>query len=205
VAAGRRARRDRSRAAVIDAVFALIQHGKVPPSAEDVAECSGVSVSSIFRMFDGLDDMRQAAFERYEHDYAHLVATEFTDDPTRLDRIDRLVRARLELYEATASVLRFARQRALDHESNAARVGLQRTRLADQVQRCLSDETRQLTPVAAANLVAAVDALTAPEAFDVLSAAHGRTSRQIGAIWRRSLAALVADWCDGVPDEGVST
>ncbi len=177
----------------------------MPPSVEQVAERSGLSVSSIFRMFDGLDDMRQAAFERYEHDYAHLVATEFTDDDPRRDRLDRLVRVRLELYEATAPVLRFARQRALDHEPNAARVGLQRTRLAAQVQRCLREETRRLAPVAAANLVAAVDCLTAPEAFDVLSAAHGRTSRQIGAIWRRSLAALVAEWCDDTSHEGVTT
>ena len=34
---GRRARRERSRVAVIDAVFTLVRNGKVPPIAEDVA------------------------------------------------------------------------------------------------------------------------------------------------------------------------
>ena len=53
---GRHARRARNRAAVIEAVYELVKSGKVPPSVDDVASEAGVSVSSIFRIFDGLPD-----------------------------------------------------------------------------------------------------------------------------------------------------
>jgi DNA-binding transcriptional regulator YbjK len=193
---GRRARRERSRAAVIDAVFGLIDDGKVPPSVEQVAERSGVSVSSIFRMFDGLDDMRRHAFEEFEVRYSHLLKVDFDDSATRSDRIERLVGARTELYAAAGSLMAMARQRALDHEPIANRVGAQRVLLAEQTQQCLRAETRALTPTVAANLVALVDATTSPESFELLRASHARTRRQIERTWRRAVAALVADWCD---------
>lgn len=188
---------------MIDAVFALLQDGKVPPDVQQVAERSGVSVSSIFRMFDGLDDMRQAAVEQFEKRYAHLLDVDFPDGTTRAERIGRLVRARVDLFIATAPLLAMARHRAVDHEQFAAQVGAQRIRLAEQVQRCLSIEVSASTPAEAANLVAAIDAVSAPEAFEVLSAAHGRSPRQITTIWRRSIDALVADWC-GEPDDAAT-
>ncbi len=183
---------------MIDAVFALIQDGKGPPDAEQVAERSGVSVSSIFRMFDGLDDMRQAAVEQFEQRYSHLLVVDFDDEAPRRQRIARLARSRIDLYTTAAPLLRMARHRALDHEQFAAQVGAQRMRLAEQVQNCVRVELAVLTPDDAANLAAAVDAISAPEAFEVLSAWHGRSPLQITTIWRRSIDALVATWC-GAP------
>lgn len=193
---GRRARRERSRAAVIDAMFALVIDGKVPPSVEQVADRSGVSVSSIFRMFDGLDDMRNQAFEQFQLRYSHLLELDVDESALRNDRIGRLVRARVELYSAAGPLMNMARQRALDHEPFADRISAQRTLLAEQAQQCLRPETSSLTPAEAANLVALVDVTTSPEAFGVLGAAHARTRRQIEQTWRRAVAALVASWCD---------
>ena len=59
---GRRARRERGRSAVIDAAFALAEEGKIPLTTELVAERSGVSAASIFRYFDGLDDLQYQAY-----------------------------------------------------------------------------------------------------------------------------------------------
>jgi AcrR family transcriptional regulator len=194
---GRRARRERSRAAVIDAVFALIDDGKVPPAVDQIAERSGVSVSSIFRMFDGLDDMRSQAFVEFEARYGHLLAVDFDEAAAVDDRIDRLVRSRIDLFAAAGSLMALARQRSLDHEPMADRVSNQRMLLAEQTQQCLRAETSRLTPTEAANLVALVDAATSPEAFEVLRASHGRTRRQIERTWRRAVTALVAAWSDG--------
>ncbi len=193
---GRRARRDRSRAAVIDAMFALVTDGKVPPSVEQVAERSGVSVSSIFRMFDGLDDMRDQAFEQFHVRYSHLLELDVDQSARRSERIDHLLRARVELFSAAGPLMGMARKRALDYEPFANRVSAQRTQLAEQVQLCLRPETRNLSPSGAANLVALVDASTSPEAYELLGAAHARTRRQIEQTWRRAVAALVASWCD---------
>lgn len=193
---GRRARRERSRAAAIDAVFGLINDGKVPPSVEQVAERSGVSVSSIFRMFDGLDDMREQAFVEFESRFAHLFDVEFDETTDRSDRLALLLRSRVELYAAAGSLMAMARQRSLDHEPMADRVGSLRLRLAEQAQRCLRAETAGLSPAEAANLVALIDATTSPEAFEVLRASHARTRRQIETSWRRAVTSLVAGWCD---------
>lgn len=193
---GRRARRERSRAAVIDALFALIDDGKVPPSVDQIAARSGVSVSSIFRMFDGLDDMRSQAFVEFEARYGHLLAFDFDEATPRDERIDRLVRSRIDLFAAAGSLMALARQRSLDHPPMADRVSNQRLLLAEQTQRCLRAEAERLTPPEAANLVALVDAATSPEAFEVLRASHGRTRQQIERTWRRAVSALLAAWCD---------
>ena len=197
---GRRARRERSRAAVIDAIFALVDDGKVPPSVEQIADRSGVSASSIFRMFDGLDDMRSQAFQQFETRYAHLLASDVDETMDVADRVDQLVRARLELYGAAGPLMSLARQRTLDHEPVADRVGAQRMLLAEQTQRHFRPETQHLTPAEAANFVAFIDATTSPEAFEVLRASHGRTRRQIERTWRRALVALVDAWCDTTTD-----
>lgn len=191
---GRRARRERSRSSVIDAVFALIQDGKVPPNVEQIAERSGVSVSSIFRMFDGLDDMRSQAFEQFEHRFAHLLAADFDAAQPLDDRIDRFVRRRIALNTAAGPLLRVARQRSLDHEPMAERVASYRSQLAHQAQRCFAPEAQSLTPTEAANLIALIDTTATPEAFDLLSATHARTPRQISHTWRRSIAVLIESW-----------
>lgn len=190
---------------MIDAVFALVTDGKVPLSVEQVADRSGVSVSSVFRMFDGLDDMHNQAFEQFRVRYAHLLDAAVDQNASRTERIERLVRARVELYSVAGPLINLARQRALDHEPIADRVSAQRTLLAGQAQQYLRPETKDLTPAEAANLVALVDVTTSPEAFDVLGAAHERTRRQIEQTWRRAVAVLVSDWCDTPPRSSAST
>jgi TetR/AcrR family transcriptional regulator of autoinduction and epiphytic fitness len=192
---GRRARRERSREAVIDSIFALVTDGEVPPSVEQVADRSGVSVSSIFRMFDGLDDMRNQALEQFEVRYARLLELDVDASAPRSERILRFVRARVALYSEAGPLMRMARQRSLDHAPFANSVSAQRTILAAQTQRCLRPETSTLTPAEAANLMALVDATTSPEAFEVLGAEHARTRRQIEQTWRRAVAALITSWC----------
>lgn len=193
---GRKARRERSRNAVIEAAFALIHDGKVPPTADQVAERSGVSVSSVFRMFDGLDDMRSHAIEQFHVKYGHLLVNDFDERADRAERAARFVRSRVDLYGAAGPLMRLARQRALEHDRIAESVDGQRVMLATQAQRCWRPEARDLSPAEAANLVALIDATTSPEAFDVLGAAHARTPRQIERTWRRSVLAALAEWCE---------
>ncbi|NND73821.1 MAG: TetR/AcrR family transcriptional regulator [Ilumatobacter sp.] len=190
---GRRARRERSRAAVIDAVFDVVNDGKVPPTVEDVAARAGVSVSSIFRNFDGLPDMQRQAFDTFQHRYRHLLQVTVDPHDPRADRISELVKARIELYVAAGPLMHIARQRALDYQPMADGVGRMRSRLADQTRHAFEPEVRALTPAGAANLVALLDATTSPEAFEVMGATHGRTSRQIARTWSAAIAALLAD------------
>ena len=58
---GRRARRHRSRDLAVDALLDLLDEGVVRPTAQQVAERSGVSLRSIFRIFDDVESLNAAA------------------------------------------------------------------------------------------------------------------------------------------------
>ena len=178
---------------MIEAVFALVSEGKIPPSAEDVAVRAGVSVSSIFRNFDGLHDLQRQALEQSQAKFAHLFVVVDAHE-TRTTRVRSHVRARIELLEAASGLLRIGRSRALDHDTLVGGLARLRGRLADQTRQRFATEIDQLTPTDAANLVALIDSTTSPEAFDLMSAAHSRTPRQISKTWITALDALFAEW-----------
>jgi TetR/AcrR family transcriptional regulator of autoinduction and epiphytic fitness len=196
---GRRARRERSRVAVIDAVFALVRDGKIPPTVDDVAARAGVSVSSVFRNFDGLDDVQRQAFDVFRERFSHLFAAAVPAEAARADRITGHVRARLELFEAAGPMMSIARHRALDYQPMADGVGRNRSALADQTRAHFAPEAEQLTPAEAANLIAVIDSLTSPEAYELMSAANGRSHRQIARAWTVAIDSLLAGW-PGLPD-----
>jgi AcrR family transcriptional regulator len=187
---GRRARRERGRLAVIDAMFSLLQDGKVPVTAELVAERAGVSVASVFRYFDGLDDLQFQTFERFLERFAPVL-----DDPAstaeRADRLAGFVDARLDLYEQAGAIMTVGRLRALEHEPLVAASGQMRSLLADQVRRCLDADLADASPGSAADLVALVDAVTSLEAWDVMRRTHARSRPQIRRAWIDALTGIV--------------
>ena len=194
---GRRARRERGRRAVVDAAFALILEGKAPFAVHDVAERAGVSVSSVFRNFDGLADLQRQALAQFGARYSHfLVAT----PPPGSDLDSRLrffVRHRVGLYEQAGPLLMVARMQALDQETMVEAVVQNRHALASQTRECFQAEIAERAGAEAADLVSLIDSLTSPEAFDLMSRTHGRSSRQITRSWRLALRALIAGWPPG--------
>ncbi len=189
---GRRARRERGRAAVIDAVFELAEEGKVPVTAELIAERSGVSVASIFRYFDGLNDLQLQTYRRFRERFAPLVQA--VDHGPRADRIAVLVDSRLNLYDRAGAMMALGRLRALEHAPLLEASSETRAALATQVRAALEPETRGSTPGRVAELVAVIDAFTSVEAWDVMRKTHARSQAQIAITWRRGVNALIADW-----------
>ncbi len=189
---GRSARRERNRLAVIEAVFSLVDEGKIPPPVESIAERAGVSVSSIFRNFDGLADIQNQAHVHADRRWAaHFVVSDA--DASQADRIASHVRTRVAMFEADGALMRLARSRALDHEQMVKNLARLRGKFADQTRQRFASEIRQLTPAAAADLVAIVDTVTSPEAYDLMAAAHARSSRQITRAWVSTLTSLLAE------------
>ncbi len=108
---GRRARRDRNSDNVIEALVDLIAAGNLWPSAQEVADRAGVSLRSVFRYFDDLDALLEAAMDRQFDRFAHLFAAPQPAD-TLQGRIDALVDARLQMYEGLAAISKAVRTRA---------------------------------------------------------------------------------------------
>ena len=187
---GRNARRERNRVAVIEAAFALVREGKTPPAVDDIAERAGVSVSSIFRNFDGLADLQRQALDLAHEMWSPSFEVNDADQPLDV-RIRSHVRSRVELFDEGAALMRIGRARALDHEPMVAGVARLRARFADQTRARFATEIEQLTPATAADLVAIIDTTTSPEAYDLMAAAHSRTSRQISRAWIAALTLLM--------------
>jgi AcrR family transcriptional regulator len=194
---GRRARRERGRLAVIDAMFSLLQDGKIPVSAELVAERAGVSVASVFRYFDGLDDLQLQTFERFRERFEPLLAV--APGAVTLDeRIDAFVTSRLDLYEQAGAIMAVGRLRALEHEPLVAASAEMRGLLAGQVRSVFAGDVAALS--SATDVVAVIDALTALESWDVMRKTHARSRHQIETAWRRGIRAVITEWAQ--PDEG---
>ncbi len=179
---------------MVDAMFALVGDGKVPPTVEDVAARAGVSVSSVFRSFEGLDDMQREAFDVFQVRYSSLFESRVTSAMSRSERVAAHVSVRLELYAAVGPIMHFARQRALDYLPMAEGVGRSRSKLADQTREHFRPEAAELSPANAANLLSVIDSLTSPDAYQVMGAANGRSHRQIGRAWTTAITALLDGW-----------
>ncbi len=171
--------------AVIDAMLALLQEGKVPPPAEMIAERAGVSVASVFRYFDGLADLQVQALSRFRERFEPLVVVEPAQRDQPLDaRIEALVTARLDLYEQAGAIMLVGRLRSLEHEPLVAASASMRGVLADQVRALLGADGARLVPL--------VDALTSLESWDVMRRTHSRSRGQIAAAWSGAIATLIA-------------
>ncbi|WP_133251484.1 TetR/AcrR family transcriptional regulator [Zavarzinia aquatilis] len=100
---GRVARSQRTRAAVLDALIALLDEGQFKPPAKVIAERSGVSTRSVFQHFPDLETLLIAAVELGVNRFAPSVQPIPTDLP-RKARIDALVEQRFALFERAGNV-----------------------------------------------------------------------------------------------------
>ena len=188
---GRRARRDRGRAAVTEAMIDLVLQGHVPPSAEQVAARAGVSVTSLFRYFESLEELRRETIRRYHERFVHL--TEIADiglGPLD-ERIDTYVASRLRLYETTEPMARLARSRAVAVPDIDDSLHRTRAEAADQLRHHFAAEFAGLTPARRDDLVGLVATTTSFESWMQLRDDHQRTAVQTRRAWTTALRLLL--------------
>lgn len=189
---GRRARRDRNRAAVIDAVFDLLDDGTFP-TTEALADRAGVSVSSVFRYFESLDDLVRETIDQHVDRFGHLFEIPSIGEGPLDTRVRVLVDARLALHESVAPVARLARARSYEQPLIADRLLETRATFARQVRAHFDDEMGARSKAAADDVVHLIDALTSFESWDLMHTTHGRSRRQIRRAWIAATVALLAD------------
>ena len=184
---GRRARRHRSRDLAVDALLDLLSEGVVRPTAQQVAERSGVSLRSIFRIFDDVESLNAAACERQVTRVRHL----FVDVPTEgslTARIDQVVTINGRLYESIAPVRRAALRTA--PESAAVQETLERARgwVRGEVERVFADELRG----SKRDTVAGLELALSFEAWDQLRTAQGLSATRTASTVTQLLQSLLA-------------
>lgn len=189
---GRHARRDRNRAAVIDAMFALLEDGS-SPTTEAIAERAGVSVSSVFRYFESLDDLQRETIDAHFARFGPLFDLPAIGEGDRDLRIRRFVDARLELHRSVAPVARLARARSYDHPLIADRVGEIRRSFVDQLRIHFAVELGARSNADAEDVVHGIDSLTSFESWDLSHSTHGRTPRQIRRAWMQAVTTMLEE------------
>jgi AcrR family transcriptional regulator len=165
---GRRARRGRNREAVVDALLSFFREGELNPSVAAVAERSGVSLRSVFRYFDDLDEMGRIAIQRHAESIRHLFDLPGIGIGPRRKRIDDLVAQRVRLYEAVAPVVRASMLRAPFQPVIAQGLSMRRAFLRDQLEKQFAPELDQLDAAARVTVTAAADVVTSFESLEVL-------------------------------------
>ncbi|HUP84580.1 MAG TPA: TetR/AcrR family transcriptional regulator [Acidimicrobiales bacterium] len=185
---GRRLRREQNREAVIDALVELYEEGQYEPGANVIAERAGLSPRSLFRYFDDIDDLNSAAIDRQLEAARPLLDPGIRDDDSTVVKIERVVEARVRLFETIAPAARAARVCAPRHGIVAAQIRESRSYLRHQLQRVFARELR----ASGGALLPAIDALCAFEAYDLLRhdqrLSRGRTTAALVA----ALTAMLA-------------
>ncbi|MFF8512853.1 TetR/AcrR family transcriptional regulator [Streptomyces sp. NPDC015492] len=187
---GRRARRDRGRLTVIEAVIALFQEGSAPPTLQQMTERAGISAATLFRYFDTLDDLLHEATAAYFARFGGLFEIPDIGTGTPDERVRRYTDSRIALYEGIAPFARYGRARAFDHSHFAATLHSARGRMAEQVRDHFGGELAALAPHRRDGFVAAVCTLTSFESWDQLTHDFACTSDGVRTVWRHALTAL---------------
>jgi TetR/AcrR family transcriptional regulator of autoinduction and epiphytic fitness len=183
---GRRARRHRSRDLAVDALLDLLGDGVLRPTAQQVAERSGVSLRSIFRIFDDVESLNAAAaarqLSRVRHLFVDVLATGGLDA-----RIAEIVSINGRLYESVAPIRRAALRAAPESPALQEQLDRARSWVRTEVERVFSAEL----VAAGRDAAAAVEMALSFEAWDHLRSAQGVSVTRATAAVTRIVTALL--------------
>ena len=164
---GRVARRERNRAAVVDAIVSLINDGDHAPSMAKVAEVAGVSERSIFRHFETLDALYAAVVTHQTAIWRTILKGVPPDGPLA-DRIEALVLERSRLYEEITPMRMAARRFENESDVITARLTIARRWLREEVEVAFAPELDRQPAGERRDLLTALDATTTFAAWIIL-------------------------------------
>ena len=123
---GRRARGERTRLAVLEALLRLVEDGELRPTAQAVAAKAGVALRTVYHHFEDVEALRRMALDLQLRRHSELLVT--VDPKSELDeRIHVVARQCRKLFEAVTPIRRAA---MFDEQSSPEMAeGLRRARL----------------------------------------------------------------------------
>jgi AcrR family transcriptional regulator len=188
---GRAARRERNRAAIVDAIMVLISSGESQPTVARIAELSGVSERSIFRIFESRDALFAAVIQRQSSLIDSLMSELPTSGPLA-DRVHALAEQRARHYEEITPMRLVALRTAERSELVAQRLGLIRQRLRDQLASVLGAELETRSVNARREAIAALDLVSSWDAWHTLRTDEGFTVARSTKVMEASITAIVS-------------
>lgn len=170
---GRTARRDRNKTAVLDSVIDLFAEGNLTPGVHEVAARSDVSLRSVYRYFEDVDDLVTAAIARHMEKASHLFEIPDIGVGSTTDRIDTFCSRRVNLFTSLRAVFTAARIRAAEHRGLADGIHSSRERLGDQTAAMFAPELDAMDECRSTTVATTLDALSQ---FETLEYVYRRQS-----------------------------
>jgi TetR/AcrR family transcriptional regulator, regulator of autoinduction and epiphytic fitness len=189
---GRTVRAERTRQALVDALFALLDEGELRPTAERIAERAGVSERSVFQHFPDRETLFEAvARQQYERVFSGL---EPVDSSRPLpERLDAFVAQRARLLEESSAL----RQAAilLEHDSEVVAGWLEswRRAAATEVERVFRRELEGLERGERAVLLGALVSAASGPVWEGYRLHQRMSAERARAAMRLTLAALLGE------------
>ena len=102
---GRRARGDRTRLRVLDALLHLVEEGELRPTAQQVAQRAGVALRTVYHHFEDVEALRSMALDLQLERHVETLRPVKADLPLE-ERINVLARQTRRLFEAITPIRR---------------------------------------------------------------------------------------------------
>jgi len=141
---GRRARSERSRAAIVDAFLSLLPDASRRPTVEEIALAAGVSERSVYRHFPDVDSLVHAAMNRRIDVVAPLAVFHVDPSDSLTVRIRQMSAQRARYYEVSLPLRRYADRVGDDMQAVNELEELRRIFLRDQLDEAFAAELAAL-------------------------------------------------------------
>lgn len=188
---GRRARAERNRDAVVEAILDLLREGDPEPTAEAIAARSGVSVRSVFRHFDDIESLYAAAVDRHSERIAPLFEPPAAEGSLDV-RIAALVARRSRLYEEMTPVRRAGERLRDTSPVIAERLDFARRVLRRQLEVLFAPELDPVTQGTRREILDALELASSWRAWDLLRTQQRCSVARARAVVTRTVSALLA-------------
>jgi TetR/AcrR family transcriptional regulator of autoinduction and epiphytic fitness len=187
---GRVARSHRTRAAIVDALIALLEGGQVQPTIEEIAARASVAPRTVFQHFADREALFAAVSAQRAAQLAELMGT-IDAGGTLEQRVDEVVAQRARVFEWIAPVRRAAL--LMEPFSDSAREALDGFRSAKrgELARVFAAEIAACPERERATLAAALCAAGSWSCWAALREQQGLDVEQASAALHRTLLALL--------------
>jgi TetR/AcrR family transcriptional regulator, regulator of autoinduction and epiphytic fitness len=189
---GRTVRAERTRRALVDALLALLDEGRLRPTAAEIAERAGVSERSVFQHFRDREALLEAvAREQYERVVPTIRPVDASLPLT--ERIDEFVAQRCGVFERVAGVRRAALLMEPESDVVAGWLSSVRSAGAAEAERVFRRELEALPPDEREPLRAALIAACGWGAFEALRFHQGLSVTRTRGALRTLVARLLRE------------
>jgi TetR/AcrR family transcriptional regulator, regulator of autoinduction and epiphytic fitness len=187
---GRRARSERTRTAIVEALLALLGEGILNPGADLLAERAGISRRAIFNHFRDLEDLFAAAADVQRTRLMGLVHPISPEGPLA-DRVAALVAQQARIMPLVAPVRRAAGHVAHTSAVVAARIAETYPLSRARIEATFSPELQALQGDARREQVASLASITSFTFWEDLTTHHGLSPKLAEQAMARALTALL--------------